>query len=51
MGLLHCPLCICLAVLSALRFSAYAVMAFQLERQRSQSCARADQSMGVLIRL
>lgn len=33
MGLLHCPLCMGLAVLSALRFSAHAVMAFQLMRQ------------------
>ena len=34
MGLLHCPLCIGLAVMSALRFSAHAVLAFQLVRQR-----------------
>ena len=51
MGLLHCPLCIGLAVLSALRFSAHAVMAFQLERQRLEQSSRVDHSMGMLLRL
>tara|TARA_Y100001933_G_scaffold252193_1_gene290801 strand:- start:620 stop:829 length:210 start_codon:yes stop_codon:yes gene_type:complete len=39
MGLLHCPLCVGLAVLSALRFSAHAVLAFQL---RSECADHAD---------
>ncbi len=51
MGLLHCPLCIGLAVLSAVRFSAHAVMAFQLDRQRWERSSHADQSMGILMRL
>ena len=51
MGLLHCPLCMGLAVLSALRFSAHAVMAFQLERQRLERSSQVDHSMAMLIRL
>ena len=39
MGLLHCPMCVGLAVLSALRFSAHAVLAFQL---RSECADHAD---------
>ena len=49
MGLLHCPLCMGLAVLSALRFSAHAVMAFQLERHRWERSCEADRSMGMAI--
>jgi hypothetical protein len=49
MGLFHCPLCIGLAVLSALRFSAHAVMAFQLRRQRFEPAAHGDRPMGTLI--
>jgi hypothetical protein len=30
MGLLHCPLCIGLALLSAVRFSAHAVLLWQM---------------------
>jgi len=40
-----------LAVLSALRFSAHAVMAFQLERQRLERSSQVDQSMAMLLRL
>jgi|TARA_B100001109_G_scaffold240336_1_gene223555 hypothetical protein len=35
MGITHCPICIGLAVLSAIRFSAHAVLAYQLERSRA----------------
>tara|TARA_B100000073_G_scaffold282623_1_gene243518 strand:- start:436 stop:591 length:156 start_codon:yes stop_codon:yes gene_type:complete len=51
MGLFHCPLCIGLAVLSALRFSAHAVMAFQLERQRFEQAAQHDVPMRILMRV
>ena len=51
MGLLHCPLCMGLAVLSALRFSAHAVMAFQLERHRWERSCKADRPMGMAIHL
>jgi len=40
-----------LAVLSALRFSAHAVMIFQLERERLEHSSRVDHSMGMLMRL
>ncbi|MCP9829423.1 MULTISPECIES: hypothetical protein [unclassified Synechococcus] len=32
MGLTHCPLCVALAVFSAVRFSAHAVLLWQLVR-------------------
>ncbi len=51
MGLFHCPLCIGLAVLSALRFSAHAVMAFQLERQRFDQAAQDDVPVRILMRV
>ena len=51
MGLLHCPLCIGLAVMSALRFSAHAVLAFQLVRQRFERFSHTDRSVGILMRL
>ncbi len=51
MGLLHCPLCIGLAVVSALRFSAHAVLAFQLDRQRFERFSHTDRSVGILMRL
>ena len=35
MGLTHCPLCIGLALLCAVRFMAHALMAFQLRSLRS----------------
>jgi len=35
MGLTHCPLCIGLALLCAVRFMAHGLMAFQLSSRRS----------------
>ena len=35
MGLTHCPLCIGLAILSAVRFLAHCVLVVQLERARA----------------
>ena len=37
MGITHCPLCIGLAVLSAVRFMAHLTMAVLLERQRAST--------------
>ena len=45
MGLLHCPLCMGLAVLSALRFSAHALMVFQLERMERDGSPPEGQLM------
>ncbi len=36
MGLAHCPICIGLAVLSAIRFSAHALLLWQLRRPDDQ---------------
>ena len=47
MGLLHCPLCMGLAVLSALRFSAHALLAYQLNRQRSDLSDCRDGLIGL----
>ena len=46
MGLLHCSLCMGLAVLSALRFSAHALLAYQLNRQRSELTDYRDDLIG-----
>lgn len=48
MGLLHCPICIGLAVLSAIRFSAHAVMAYQLERGRAAASAHPATLLGTV---
>ena len=51
MGLLHCPICIGLAVLSAIRFSAHAVMAYQLERGRAAASAHPATLLGTVFGL
>ena len=51
MGLLHCPICIGLAVLSAIRFSAHAVMAYQLERGRAAGSAHPATLLGTVFGL
>ena len=49
MGLLHCPLCMGLAVLSALRFSAHALLAYQLNRQRSDLTNYRNDLIGLVM--
>ena len=51
MGLTHCPLCIGLAVLSAIRFSAHAVMVFQLERGRVDLTTHPATLLGTVFEL
>ena len=51
MGLTHCPLCIGLAILSALRFSAHVVMAFQLERGRAATSTHPANLLGTVFEL
>lgn len=51
MGLLHCPICIGLAVLSAIRFSAHAVMAYQLERGRAATSSHPANLIGTVFGL
>ena len=48
MGLFHCPLCIGLAVLSALRFMAHVVMAKQLELRRVEPSAHPGDLLGTM---
>mgnify|MGYP004350615709 FL=1 len=51
MGITHCPLCMGLAVLSALRFSAHAVMVFPLERGRAASSTHPATLLGTVFEL
>mgnify|MGYP004347561279 CR=1 FL=1 len=51
MGITHCPLCIGLAVLSAVRFMAHLTMAFQLERQRASTSTHPALVIGTLFEL
>ena len=51
MGITHCPLCMGLAVLSALRFSAHAVMVFHLERGRAASSTHPATLLGTVLEL
>ena len=51
MGLTHCPICIGLAVLSAIRFSAHAVMAYQLERGRAATSSHPANLIGTVFGL
>ena len=41
MGLMHCPLCIGLAVLSALRFSAHALLLWRRYRPQQRNAQLA----------
>ena len=51
MGITHCPLCMGLAVLSAIRFSAHAVMVVQLERGRAASSTHPATLLGTVFEL
>ena len=51
MGITHCPICIGLAVLSATRFMAHCVMAFQLERGRAGCSTHPATLQGVVFEI
>ncbi len=51
MGLLHCPICVGLAVLSALRFFAHGVMLVQLEIGREERFAHPADLLGTVFEL
>ena len=51
MGITHCPICVGLAVLSAVRFMAHAVMAYQLERANADSTTHPATVLGTLFEL
>ncbi len=51
MGITHCPLCIGLAVLSAIRFMAHLTIAVQLERQRASLSTHPALVLGTLFEL
>ena len=51
MGILHCPLCVGLALLSALRFLAHAVMLVQLELSRDERFAHPAELLGTVFEL
>lgn len=51
MGITHCPLCIGLAVLSAVRFMANAVMVLQLERRGLEQSTHPASLLGTVFEL
>ncbi|WP_413331256.1 hypothetical protein [Synechococcus sp. WH 8017] len=51
MGLMHCPLCVGLAVVSAARFSAHVVMLLQLELLRTDGSEHPADLLGTLLEL
>ena len=51
MGLTHCPLCIGLAILSAVRFLAHCVLAVQIERARASESVHPAMLLGTLFEL
>ena len=51
MGLFHCPLCVGLAVMSALRFMAHVVMAMQLELRRAERSEHPADLLGTVFEL
>ena len=51
MGITHCPLCIGLAVLSAVRFMANVVMVWQLERRGADQFAHPASLLGTVFEL
>ena len=51
MGITHCPLCIGLAVLSAIRFMAHLTIAVQLARQRASLSTHPALVLGTLFEL
>jgi len=48
---MHCPLCFGLAVLSAVRFSAHALMLLQLERRRAEDSSHPESLLGMVFEL
>ena len=51
MGLTHCPLCIGLAILSAVRFLANCVLAVQIERARASESIHPAMLLGTMFEL
>lgn len=51
MGITHCPICIGLALLSAVRFMAHAVMAYQLERANAATTMHPAMLLGTVLEL
>ena len=51
MGITHCPICIGLALLSAVRFMAHAVMAYQLERANATTTTHPAMLLGTVLEL
>ena len=51
MGITHCPLCIGVAVLSAVRFMAHATMLIQLERGRASTSTHPAMVLGTVFEL
>jgi hypothetical protein len=51
MGLMHCPLCLGLAIVSALRFSAHVVLLLQLEVLRTDGVDHPASLLGTVFEL
>jgi len=51
MGITHCPLCIGLALLSAVRFMANAMMLAQLERRGAEQFTHPASLLGTVFEL
>ena len=51
MGLTHCPLCVGLAVLSAVRFLAHGLMVYHLERGRAALNTHPSELLGTVFEL
>ncbi|WP_413429668.1 hypothetical protein [Synechococcus sp. Cu2B8-bc1011] len=51
MTLTHCPLCIGLALLSAIRFTAHLVMIAQLERRTAEKSEHPASVLGTVFQL
>lgn len=51
MGITHCPICVGLAVLSAVRFMAHAVMVYQLERANAATTTHPAMLLGTVLEL
>ena len=51
MGITHCPICVGLALLSAVRFMAHAVMAYQLERSNADATTHPANVLGTIFEL
>ena len=51
MGLTHCPLCVGLAVLSAVRFLAHGLMVYHLERSRAALNTHPSELLGTVFEL